>query len=122
MFLCNIVASLWGYVPSPLDLYSLVGTFITISVIIAVLALLPTISAGDPVSRFAYPAIIMGLLFSVSFPFGVYEIPIGLGWGSNLMALFPADINDPNSIGFIFFTFLTAIALITGMMMATEGD
>jgi len=123
LFVCNLLASLFGYLPSPLDLGAIVATFVTVGLVIVVLSLIPVINSGaSSISQFVFPIVIIGLLFSVSFPFGGYEIPVGLGWGSNMMGLFPTSLADANCVGFLFFGFLTVLAVIAGMMTAMGGD
>lgn len=105
-----------------LSISSIITTFVSLGAIAVAVSLIPLIHASDTMRWFMSTAIVVALLYSISFSFLTWNITIGLGLVTNITNLFNSN---PNQIGFlpwIFFQFIGFIVLLAGIYGLGSGD
>ena len=115
LLIANVTTFLAGITTNYLSFNNIISTFITIALIVVILAMIPFTQGGFILKWIAGIVVIISILFSINIG-GILGINLGLGLASNLMNLFPSNPNEPMFIGYLFFLMLGVIALVDGTL------
>jgi len=104
-----------------LNVDSLIGNIVFLTVIGVVIGLIPTTSVGHYMKWILSIVFFVMLLFSVTISFFTYNFTIGWGLVSNVANLFSNDLTDPTVAFNYLINFVGFIGLICGVLMVSEG-
>lgn len=103
----------------------MISEFIGIGIIAVVASIIPFTGGATTVKWFLSTLVVLGIVFrqeiQVTIAGEVYSFSVGVGLGSNMTNLFK-DTSGIGLLPFLFFTFISLIATITGIMMTMGGD
>jgi hypothetical protein len=123
----NIVFYLIGYNSEIVSTDRIIGVFITLGVIALLAGLLPLTDVGAPAKWLMSIISILSILYAITIPLS--KIPLlklpdqkyGVGLASSLIGMFSSDPASISFIPFLFFTSLSLIGVISGMMAISGG-
>jgi hypothetical protein len=100
---------------------SIFSSLITLGLIAVVASVVP-FTGGETALRWFFSTLLMvGIVFGTDVTVLGYTFPIGIGLGSNMINLFSADVSGLGMLPFLFFTFISLIATISGIMLTAGG-
>jgi hypothetical protein len=100
----------------------IIGNLITLGLIAVVASVVP-FTGGETALRWFFSTIMMlCIVFRLDLQILTYTLSIGIGLGSNMINLFAGDITGLGLLPFLFFTFISLIATISGIMLTAGGD
>jgi len=104
----------------PVDI--IIGNLITLGLITVVASVIP-FTGGETAMRWFFSTIMMlCIIFRLDITILTYNVSVGIGLGSNMINLFAGDIAGLGLLPFLFFTFISLIATISGIMLTAGSD
>ena len=104
----------------PVDI--IIGNLITLGLITVVASVIP-FTGGETAMKWFFSTIMMlCIIFRLDITILTYNVSVGLGLGSNMINLFAGDISGLGLLPFLFFTFISLIATISGIMLTAGSD
>lgn len=101
---------------------SMFGFLVTIGLIAIGGSVITLSLAGTAIKWFFSTLVIVGIIFGTTVQVLGYNFQIGLGLGQNMISLFAGDITGLGLLPFLFFSFISLIATISGIMLVAGGD
>lgn len=122
LIIFNIVFYLTGYNSEIVSTKRIIGVLITLGIIAIMLGFVPVTDMGTPAKWLMSLITMISILFSISFQVLTHDVTIGVGLASSLITMFSSDPASINFIPFLFFTALSLIGVISGMLTISGGD
>ena len=117
----NIAFYIIGLNETLLSAGSIIGYFITLSVIAVIISIIPTTSAGSTITWLMRVVIIVSIIYSVSFNVLTYSLSVGVGLCTQLTNMFSSSVNSLEFIGWLFFTIIGIVGTISGIIAMSGG-
>lgn len=122
LILFNILFFVTGLNSELFTYDKVLATFVTLGIIAVVISALPIIDSESTMRWFVSIVIICSIMYSITFNVLGYNITIGVGLASNLTNMFVANINNISFLPWLFFTSISLLGIISGIMAMSGGD